>query len=68
MRVISGSARGVRLLTPDGLNTRPTADRVKEGVFSALQFDLPGRHALDLFAGTGQRAKSPGIRMGCRGF
>ncbi len=54
MRVISGSARGVRLLTPDGLNTRPTADRVKEGVFSALQFDLPGRHVLDLFAGTGQ--------------
>ena len=53
MRVISGSARGVRLLTQDGLNTRPTADRVKEGVFSALQFDLPGRHVLDLFAGTG---------------
>lgn len=54
MRVISGSARGVRLLTPDGLNTRPTADRVKEGIFSALQFDLPGRRVLDLFAGTGQ--------------
>lgn len=54
MRVISGEARGTRLLTPDGMNTRPTTDRVKEGVFSALQFDLPGRRVLDLFAGSGQ--------------
>ena len=54
MRVITGSARGVRLKTPDGLKTRPTADRVKEAVFSVIQFDIPGARFLDLFAGTGQ--------------
>ena len=54
MRVITGSARGVRLLTPDGLNTRPTSDRVKEGLFSVIQFEIEGRRILDLFAGTGQ--------------
>ena len=40
MRVITGKARGVALKTPDGLNTRPTADRVKEALFSIIQFDL----------------------------
>ena len=54
MRVISGKARGVVLKTPDGLQTRPTADRVKEAMFSILQFDLPGARVLDLFGGTGQ--------------
>ena len=54
MRVISGKARGVVLKTPDGLRTRPTADRVKEALFSILQFDLPGARVLDLFGGTGQ--------------
>lgn len=54
MRVISGTARGVRLKTPDGLATRPTADRVKEAMFSILQFDLPGASVLDLFGGSGQ--------------
>ena len=54
MRVITGSARGVRLKTPDGLKTRPTADRVKEAVFSVIQFEIPGARFLDLFAGTGQ--------------
>ena len=54
MRVISGTARGIRLKTPDGLLTRPTADRVKEAVFSILQFELEGSRVLDLFAGTGQ--------------
>lgn len=54
MRVITGSARGVRLKTPEGLATRPTADRVKEGLFSSIQFDIPGSRILDLFAGTGQ--------------
>ncbi len=54
MRVISGTARGVNLKTPEGLSTRPTADRVKEAVFSILQFDLPGTAVLDLFGGTGQ--------------
>ncbi len=54
MRVISGKARGVQLKTPQGLQTRPTADRVKEALFSILQFDLPGKRILDLFGGTGQ--------------
>ena len=56
MRVIAGTARGVRLKTPSGDLTRPTADRVKEAVFSILQFDLPGSRVLDLFGGTGQKA------------
>ena len=54
MRVISGSSRGIVLKTPDGILTRPTADRVKEAMFSILQFDLPGASVLDLFGGTGQ--------------
>ena len=54
MRVISGKARGVSLLTPKGEHTRPTADRVKEALFSIIQFDLPGARVLDLFGGTGQ--------------
>lgn len=54
MRIITGSARGTKLMTLDGLNTRPTAERTKEAVFSKLQFDLEGREFLDLFAGSGQ--------------
>ncbi len=54
MRVIAGSARGCRLETPRGLNTRPTTDRVKESIFNIIQFDIPGRQVLDLFAGSGQ--------------
>ena len=54
MRVISGLAKGVNLKTPEGLSTRPTADRVKEAMFSIIQFDLPGAKVLDLFGGTGQ--------------
>ncbi len=54
MRVITGKARGVALKTPEGLQTRPTADRVKEALFSVIQFDLPNAQVLDLFAGTGQ--------------
>ena len=54
MRVITGSARGRRLGELEGLETRPTTDRVKEGVFSALQFEIEERPVLDLFAGTGQ--------------
>lgn len=54
MRVITGSARGRRLKDLEGLETRPTTDRVKEGLFSALQFEIEGRRVLDLFAGTGQ--------------
>ncbi len=54
MRVITGKARGIRLKTPEGLQTRPTAERVKEALFSVIQFDLPGAAVLDLFGGTGQ--------------
>ncbi len=54
MRVIAGKARGTQLNTPDGMLTRPTADRVKEALFSIIQFDLPGARVLDLFGGTGQ--------------
>lgn len=54
MRVIAGTARGIQLKAPDGLSTRPTADRVKEALFSIIQFDLPCSNVLDLFGGTGQ--------------
>ena len=54
MRVITGKARGVSLKTPDGMATRPTSDRVKEALFSVIQFDIPGSRVLDLFGGTGQ--------------
>ena len=54
MRVITGKARGVQLKTPDGMQTRPTIDRVKEALFSIINFDIPGAAVLDLFGGTGQ--------------
>lgn len=54
MRVITGSARGCRLKELEGMETRPTTDRVKEGLFNIIQFDIEGRKVLDLFAGTGQ--------------
>jgi 16S rRNA (guanine(966)-N(2))-methyltransferase RsmD len=55
MRVIAGTAKGRRLRTPRGRAVRPTADRVKEALFSMLQsrFDLEGAALLDLFAGSG---------------
>ena len=54
MRIITGSARGIQLKTPPGDDTRPTTDRVKESIFNIIQFDIEGRDALDLFAGSGQ--------------
>ncbi len=54
MRVVAGTAKGIQLKTPQGLQTRPTADRVKEAVFSMLQFEVAGAEVLDLFGGTGQ--------------
>ena len=56
MRIIAGSARGTKLETLPGENTRPTSERAKEAVFSMLQFELVGRRVLDLFAGSGQLA------------
>ena len=54
MRVITGTARGRRLKTPENSDIRPTTDNVKESVFNIIQFDIEGRRVLDLFAGTGQ--------------
>ena len=54
MRVITGAARGRRLLEPQGMAVRPTTDMVKEAMFNIIQFDIEGRRVLDLFAGTGQ--------------
>lgn len=54
MRVITGSARGRKLKTPENYDIRPTTDNVKESVFNIIQFDIEGRRVLDLFAGTGQ--------------
>lgn len=56
MRVITGSARGRRLNELKGYDTRPTTDKVKEGIFSAIQFEVEGARVLDLFAGTDSSA------------
>lgn len=53
MRIISGKRRGYKLMAPDGSDTRPTTDRVKESVFNIIQTYLPCRFVLDLFAGSG---------------
>lgn len=54
MRIITGKARGTKLDTLEGLNTRPTSERAKEAIFSIIQFDIPDTNVLDLFAGSGQ--------------
>ncbi len=54
MRIITGEARNITLETLEGEATRPTAERVKEAVFSSLQFEMENAHFLDLFAGSGQ--------------
>lgn len=54
MRVITGTARGRVLRTLEGEDVRPTTDRVKEAIFSMIQFETEGRRVLDLFAGSGQ--------------
>ncbi|BDR66868.1 methyltransferase [Clostridium tetani] len=53
MRIIAGSARGRKILPPEGMNTRPTLDRVKENIFNMIQVHVYGAKTLDLFAGTG---------------
>ena len=54
LRIITGTAKGKKLKTLEGEATRPTSERIKEAVFSAIQFDLEDRRVLDLFAGSGQ--------------
>ena len=54
MRIITGRARGIQLVTLEGDMTRPTSERAKMAIFSSLQFELEGRRVLDLFAGSGQ--------------
>ena len=66
MRVIAGAAKGRRLKEPADRQIRPTTDKVKEAIFSAIQFEIEGRRVLDLFAGTGQmgiEALSRGARQ-----
>lgn len=53
MRIISGKARGTKLFTLEGENTRPTLDRVKESIFNIIQNEIEGTKILDLFAGSG---------------
>lgn len=54
MKIITGSAKGKRLVTLEGNDTRPTSERIKEAIFSSIQFDVEHRNVLDLFAGSGQ--------------
>lgn len=63
MRVISGKARGTRLATIEGVNTRPTTDRVKESLFNLIQFYVHDAVVVDLFAGSG----ALGIEAASRG-
>lgn len=53
MRVISGKCRGTHLIAPEGMETRPTTDRIKETLFNMIAFDLPECYFLDLFSGSG---------------
>lgn len=53
MRVIAGTARSLKLKTPEGMDTRPTTDRIKETLFNMLQPYIPGSIFLDLFSGSG---------------
>ena len=53
MRVISGTARGRKLVSPVGDSVRPTLDRVKESIFNMLSFSIADASVLDLFAGSG---------------
>ena len=54
MRVIAGTARGRRLKELQGMDTRPTTDKVKESLYNIIQFEIQDRKILDLFGGTGQ--------------
>ena len=53
MRVIAGTARSLPLKAPQGLEVRPTTDKIKETLFNMLQWDIPGSVFMDLFSGSG---------------
>lgn len=53
MRVIAGSAKSLKLKTVEGMDTRPTQDRIKETLFNMIQYDIAGCKFLDLFSGSG---------------
>lgn len=53
MRVVAGSAKSLKLKTIEGMETRPTQDRIKETLFNMIQYDVPGCTFLDLFSGSG---------------
>lgn len=63
MRIIAGLAKGRKLLSPEGIGTRPTLDRIKESMFSIIQNEVPYATVLDVFAGTG----SLGLEAASRG-
>lgn len=56
MRIITGLAKGAKLITLDSYDTRPTTEKTKEAIFSMIQFETEGRRVLDLFGGSGQLA------------
>ena len=63
MRIIAGSAKGRKILSPEGMETRPTLDRIKESIFSIIQTKIQGSKVIDVFAGTG----SLGLEAASRG-
>lgn len=68
MRIIGGEARGRRLFAPEGMDTRPTADKTRESLFNILAFEIPDARVMDLFGGTGAlalEALSRGAQFAC---
>ena len=63
MRIIAGTARSLPLKTVEGLDTRPTTDRIKETLFNIIQDEIPGCYFLDLFAGSGQMGRIRQMNM-----
>ena len=54
LKIITGTAKGRNIKTLEGEATRPTSERIKEAMFSSIQFDIENRRVLDIFAGSGQ--------------
>lgn len=63
MRIIGGLAKGRKILSPEGMGTRPTLDRIKESIFNIIQHRVPDSIAVDVFSGTG----SLGLEAASRG-